>query len=699
GGQPIPLAQGITDAQSQAAKAKQAAAEADAAAARATRAAGTAQTLANRAAAAARVARDAANSAADHADNAAAAADEAAAHAGQAVEYAKRSTTYAAAAVQAATTAANAVKEAQEVEQAARDAETARIAEDTEFGIQMARLLAQAETDDANRANQERTQADRTATEIKDLIAAAETALRAGDTATAVTTGRKAAVKLLDSSGTWTREAAEFALAGADQDMVNWIDTDRALAQQQDDRENVLTLAQSSTAGVADAAHQTLASDDPGAARTFLGQGVIEAAATEHRLTVFKILAENPGTAVKAKAEAALNDGSATALHRFLAVELGPAVKEDDSVEVLRLLNTGGPYMRSAAQIVLEGSARMRRAFVSHDKYNIARLDQDRAAHIAAMRAAIAHAAKVAAKALEDAALASKAAAEARQAAAEATEWAAKAQDYAADAADSALEAKANADAADRSAAEAAQSATSAKQAATVARGAAKSANYSMRQALTSAQQAVSYASDAQASAASARASAIQAGQDAKAAADAASEAHKIVMAKRKAEAAEAARKAAEAAKQHKANGTSPVDTDGDTKYWGMWPEDVSDAKDWASAFGHWSTVAGGIAVVAGVAAIWFPPAGAVAVVAGVVSWGLQGASAIASGIGYGWNSSEFHTALGLFALGGLFVGKGWLFRKMGLGDGVTTLAETVGGKISGVAEDVTTTVIGWVTW
>ncbi|NED27929.1 hypothetical protein G3I37_24020, partial [Streptomyces anulatus] len=394
------------------------------------------------------VARDAANSAAAHADKAAAAAEEAAANAGKAIEYAKRSTEYAKQAVDAANTAVDAVREANEVEAAARKAETDRIAEDTELGVLEARLQAQAETEDAARVEKQRTQVSQTSEEVKGFISTAEAALAAGNTASAVTVGRKAALRLLDSSGSWTRGAAEFALSGSEHDVVNWIDADRLLAQQQDDRENVLALAQSSTAAVAAAAERALADSDPNAATVFLETGAIEAAAADNRVLVFQVLSQDPGKAVRAKAQAALNAGTAGALHHFLTVELSEATKEDDRVELFRLLDTGGPYMRSAAQIALEGSARMRRAFVIRDKFNIARLDHDHATHISAIRATLAHAARVAAKALEDAARASKAAAEARQAAQEAAEWAAKADGYAKDALASAAEAKANADAA-----------------------------------------------------------------------------------------------------------------------------------------------------------------------------------------------------------------------------------------------------------
>ncbi|MEF2528973.1 hypothetical protein [Streptomyces sp. CS62] len=420
----------------------------------------------------------------------------------------------------------------------------------------------------------------------------------------------------------------------------------------------------------------------------------------DNRVTVFRILSENPGRTVKAKAEAALADGSAKALHRFLTVELAEAIKVDDHVEVFRLLGSGGPYMQSAAKIVLEGPARMRRYFVLRDQYDIAQLDHDRATHIAAIRASIAHGARIAAKALQDAALAAKAAADARQASQEASEWALKAQGYAKDAENSAKEAKDSANAADRSAASAAKSAQQARDAASVARGAARTANYSMRRAVASAQQAVAYAADAQASATQAHASAQQAGKDADAAAAAASDARRIATAKREAEVVAEAKRATEEAKKHELAGSSPAteaDDDGDTKLWGLWPENVKDTKDWALVTGHWSTVAGGAAVVLGVGALFFPPLAAAAGAVGLVSLGLQGVSAVLNGVSYGWDDARFHQALGAFVLGGVLTGKGKLLGKMG-----EQVSKKVGQKVAsaaGAVGDTVTTVIGRLTW
>ncbi|MFB8045166.1 ALF repeat-containing protein, partial [Streptomyces hydrogenans] len=517
-------------AQSEAAAARQAAAEADAAAARATQAAGRARTLAAQAAAAARAARDAANSAADLAEKAAAAAKEAAAHAGEAVDYANRSTLAANAAVEAANAAAAAVVKARDVEAAARQAEAESLAEETSEAIEQARLAAQTELNELERFNRERTQEARLTEELRALISSAESALQNGTVEQAAAAGRKAAVRLLEGSGTWTRQAAEYALAGSDQDVVNWISTDRVLALQQDNVENVGAQAATSTQAVATAAAAALKTEDHAKIKAFLETGAVEAAAEDNRVEVARILADpSSGTRVRNEASAALDAGTAEALHTFLWVGREAAVREDDRVAASTLLANGGPYTKAAAQIALEGDTFMLRQFIATTQYEIARIDHDRATHISAVRASIARAAKIAANAQEDAAYASKAAADARNAAAEATEWANRAKGYAEDATKSAQEARDNADAAERSAAEAAKSAQTASNAAAAAVKASSVARKAATRAVRSAEIAARYATDAAISATIARKQALEAGKDAVAAAQAATQAYVLV--------------------------------------------------------------------------------------------------------------------------------------------------------------------------
>ncbi|MFC9258964.1 ALF repeat-containing protein [Streptomyces hydrogenans] len=513
-----------------AAAARQAAAEADAAAARATQAAGRARTLAAQAAAAARAARDAANSAADHAEKAAAAAKEAAAHAGEAVDYANRSTLAANAAVEAANAAAAAVVKARDVEAAARQAEAESLAEETSEAIEQARLAAQAELNELERFNRERTQEARLTEELRALISSAESALQNGTIEQAAAAGRKAAVRLLEGSGTWTRQAAEYALAGSDQDVVNWISTDRVLALQQDNVENVAAQAAMSTQAVATAAAAALKTEDHAKIKAFLETGAVEAAAEDNRVEVARILADpSSGTRVRNDASAALDAGTAEALHTFLWVGREAAVREDDRVAASTLLANGGPYTKAAAQIALEGDTFMLRQFISTTQHEIARIDHDRATHISAVRASIARAAKIAANAQEDAARASEAAAIARQAADKAKEWANLAQGYAEAAENSAQEARDNAEAAEKSAAEAAKSAQTASNAAAAAVKASSVARQAATRAVRSAEIAARYATDAAISATVARKQALDAGKDAVAAAQAATQAYVLV--------------------------------------------------------------------------------------------------------------------------------------------------------------------------
>ncbi|MYW49135.1 ALF repeat-containing protein, partial [Streptomyces sp. SID161] len=464
-------------------------------AARATRAANTAQSLANTAASAARAARDAANSAADHAEAAAKAAKAAADGAVKAADFAATATKWANESVTAAEAAVKAVQDAQAVEQAARDSEAEKLAQDTEQSLAEAREMARMEADDREKARKATTQSDALDAETRDLIAKAEKAYAAGDTAQTLSAGRQAAMNLISTTiGTWSRDAAEHALAGADEDLLAWVAADRQIAQNQDDRETVLAVAKVSTELVADAAQAALLATDTGAVGTFLTTGITAAAAEDNRVAILKVLNSSPGKAVSASAQAALDDGSPQALHGFFAT-YADNVKEDDEAAVFTILNTAGPYTKAAAQVALEGPTWMRRDFVSTVCHRTAQLDYDAATHVAAIRASIARAAKVAQDAQKDAYEASKAAADARKASTEAAKWADKAKASAAKANDYAIEADANADAAEKSAKDAQASADKAKAAAASARTAARQANYSANQAVASAAAAVASAS------------------------------------------------------------------------------------------------------------------------------------------------------------------------------------------------------------
>ncbi|MFB6835370.1 ALF repeat-containing protein [Streptomyces hydrogenans] len=560
-----------------------------------------------------------------------------------------------------------------------------------------ARLLAEIEAQEQAELARKRTQSEQTEQALQTLITQAEQALADGDLTLAVTLGRKAAVGLLGARGAWTREAAQFALCGTEADVRAWIDTDRVLAQGQDDRETALYVAQISSPAIGTAAHQALASADTQATRAFLTSGMVEAAAPDNRVQIFRILGSNPGQAVRAAAEAAVDAETATALQAFFETGYAAAVREDDAVVAATLLSAGGQYTKAYAEVALEGPTWMRRNFVDLQRHKAAQLDQDSVTHISAIRGAIAAAAKIAAHAQRNAALASKVAAEARNAAQEASDWADKAQIAADTAAAHAAKAQQFADAADKSAADAKASAATASAAAQTARGAARSANYSANRAVDAARRALDSSYSAQASAASARQSALAAGQSAQAAASAATDARRIATQKRQAEIAEAARVAAVQAQRDRDSATDPADSsthdqvnpNGSNAGGEKWYED---AKWWADTANYVSIGTGFLAAGLGIASLAFPPLAVGAVVLGYVSLGAGALSAVFTGMEYGFTSSEFAASAGSALLGLVTFGQSKWIGALG-----GTKAAT---KVTQFAHDLVSPIVGTLsTW
>ncbi|HEY9332143.1 MAG TPA: ALF repeat-containing protein, partial [Streptomyces sp.] len=647
------------------------------------------------AAAAARAASVAANSAADHAEKAAAAADEAVLNAGKAIDYANKSTAHAAEAVKAANLATQAITDALEVEKNARAAEAQTLEQDKQQAIEEAQQLAAIEQTELSDVREKRLMAERTSQQTKDVIAQAETALYSGDMTLAATLGRQAAIALIDARGAYTRQAAQHALAGSDDDIFAWIDLDRSLAQGQDDRETTLHVATIGAPKVAAAAAAALESNDSLAVGDFLTSGMKRASDEELRVAINKILAdEDAGKAVKEAGNDALDSNTTESLNYFFDHAYPLAVQEDDRVRASELIATAGAFTTAYAEVALEGPAWMLRNFITVIQYRTAQLDFDTATHVAAVRGAIAAAAKIAEKAQEDAALASKAAADARNAAAEAQEWAQKALDSAAKADDYAQQARDNATAADKSAADAQASATTAKNAAATARSASRSANYSANKAVDSARAALASSAEAQRSAASARASELAANADAKAAAAAYSQAKQIAADKKRAEDIAKAKAAALAAEEQRKNNQNPADNDknnqvnpngtadGDADEW--W----NDAQFYADAANVVSIGAGFLAAGCALAAFVFPPALAAAGFFAGVSAGAGALGTLFTGIEHGFTSGAFFesavgTGLSLVSFGAYkWVGA----ADKALGGG---LVKPIVGKITDTGEDL----------
>ncbi|MBW8740215.1 MAG: chemotaxis protein [Streptomyces turgidiscabies] len=533
-----------------AAEARAAAAAARRHAAEANRAAAAAEVLAAKAAKAAREARDAARSAATHANSAATFAEEAARDAGNAAKAAGRSTSHASAATAAANVATAAVAKAQDIYKIAREVEAEELLGRTNAGIERARddqVAANART--AGQARLDQAAEDRE-TERNRLVA--EAAKLEADFPAIATQGRKLAVLVMQNGTAWGRAAAEDALSGSDDVVIDYLRNGWTTAKEGDDRSYVERLAEESeTEEVRNAAEAALDGNAATVAQ-FIDNGQYKVAAQSMRVAIARVIGD-AGPVLKESGLAALNSDAPKKFSKFLTRTQFTARTQDERVRAAQLFDTGSPEVRSAARIALEGSPQSLHTFIVSGQYKAQRKDYLTATHVAQIQKLIADAAKVAATAQQNAATAQKVAATARKAAAEATEWAKKASDSATKAKGYATEATRHAKAAEASAASAAASAKTARDAANSADAAASDAARSAADATLSSEVAQASASTAWHYADEARQSATDAGKDAEAALKAATEAFTIAVTKSREE-EEARRKAAVEAKEKAKN-------------------------------------------------------------------------------------------------------------------------------------------------
>ncbi|WP_053746091.1 polymorphic toxin-type HINT domain-containing protein [Streptomyces sp. NRRL WC-3618] len=533
-----------------AAEARAAAASTRRHAAEARRAAAAAEVLAAKAAKAAREAGVAARSAATHANNAATFADEAARDAGNASKAAGRSTSHAGAATAAANVATAAVNKAQDIYKIAREVEAEELLGRTNAGIERARdHRAEADARTAGQTALEQAAKDREA-ERNRLVA--EAAKSGADLSAIATQGRKLAVLVMQNGTAWGRAAAEDALTGSDEVVVDYLRNGWRTAKEGDDRFYVERLAEESEdKEVRDAAEAAL--DGNAAAVTeFIDNGQYKVAAQSMRVAIARVVSAT-GPILTEAGIAALNSDDPKKFSKFLTRTQFTARTQDERVRAAQLFDTGSPEVKSAARIALEGSPQSLHAFIVSGQYQAQRKDYLAATHVAQVQKMIADAAKAAATAQQNAATAQKVAATARKAAAEATEWAKKASDSATKAKGYATEAVQHAKAAEASAASAAASARTARNAANSADAAAGDAARSAADATLSSEMAQASASTAWRYADEAKTSAIDAGKDADAALKAATEAFTISVKKYREE-EEARRKAAVEAKEKAKN-------------------------------------------------------------------------------------------------------------------------------------------------
>ncbi len=515
------------------AQAKAAAAAARRHAGEARRAANAAVILARKSAVAAGEARDAARSAATHALAAAADADKAATLAHDAVTAANESTRHANEATAAANDAGAAVAKAQTIYALAREVDAEELLGRTNAGIE------QAQDRKATDAKQTADRA-RAVQQNKDLAAqavqlAAQAAAPGVDPKVVAAKGRKAALLTMQTGRPWAVAAAETALSGSDEDVVEYLRTGGQGATQQDERAAVADLAgQSPLASVRSAAEEAL-KGDAATITAFLTTGQYQAAVRDFRLYIAQV-ASTGGRRVQDAANAALSSESVEQYRQFITDGQYTARSQDERVRAAQLIDSSSPEVKSAATIALEGPPQLLHDFLQDGQYKAQRQDLLTITHTAQVQQLIAEAAGIAAIAQQNAAEARKAAALARKAAAEATTAANQAKASAASAAGFAAQAKASAKDAETSATSAAQSARTARRAAADAATSAAKATNSATEAAISTATAHASATGAWNAANEARASALAAGKDAAGAQQAAHDAFITATAKVKAD-------------------------------------------------------------------------------------------------------------------------------------------------------------------
>ncbi|EHM28030.1 hypothetical protein SPW_3547 [Streptomyces sp. W007] len=365
--------------------------------------------------------------------------------------------------------------------------------------------------------------------------------------------GRKLAVLAMKNGTAWDRAAAEAALAGPDEVVIDYLRNGWGTAKEQDDRSYVERLAEESpTKAVRDAA-ETALDGNAATVTEFIKNGQYQAAASDMRVAIAQTI-DGAGPILSEAGRTALATNDPKKFSVFLTETQDTARTQDQRVRAAQLLSSGGPEVRAAARIALAGSPQVLHAFIETGQYKNERQDLLNATHKAQVQKLIADAAKIAATAQKNAQTAQKVAATARKAAAEANEWAEKANASATKAKGYADEAAQHAKDAEASAASAAASAKTATNAAKSADIAATDAASSAADATLSSEMAQVHAAAAWHSADEARKSAIAAGKDAAAAITASTEAFVIAVTKKRQE-EEARRKAAVEEKERNEDG------------------------------------------------------------------------------------------------------------------------------------------------
>ncbi|MFF1908293.1 polymorphic toxin-type HINT domain-containing protein [Kitasatospora sp. NPDC058218] len=491
-------------------KARQAASSARKGATEAARQAGAAASLARQAAGLATEAGNAATSASQRAARAAESARDASAHAGNAHNAAEQSAAHAASAQQAANDATDAVAKAEQIHALAQATEAEQRTARTASATLRAEQANNAYQRNLRAAEAAKATAQRLNAESEQL--AQQAAQPGTPSATVVTNGRKMALAALKTKGPWSKAAAEYALAGNDEAVIDYALTGWKQTREQD--AHVLTeqiAANSPYESVRTAATAALAGD-PAQLEAFTVTGQHQAALSQYRVKVVQI-AEAGGPRVKEAGYAAYDTNTLESLTTFLSVTQYSAKESDDRLRMAQLQQAEGPEVKAAATVAYDSPLPALVEFLDSGQYYAARLDELAASHVASVENLIEGARQAAAWARQSASLASQAAAAAAGSASQAEAAAAGANQAAGEAAAAAQKAQAAASRAQGSADKAAAAAKTARAAQDRAAKSASAAQLSSQLAQGSAAAARASANTALGAVAAARTSAENAGK------------------------------------------------------------------------------------------------------------------------------------------------------------------------------------------
>ncbi len=212
----------------------------------------------------------------------------------------------------------------------------------------------------------------------------------AADPALTVPNGRKASVYLLRNGSAAVKNAARAALSGSDDDVVTFVRSGLAVAQESDDRAAVSAIAADPKArpGLRQAARDALAGPYAGVA-ALLRTGDYPGRDTDDRVEVSQLMAAG-GPSTKSAAQKAL-DGTVADIREFLAHGRYVAHLIDLDIYATRTLGEG-PEVVAVAQGVLDGPDSGLQHYLDVELPKARARDAFTAAHVTKVNAMVAEA-------------------------------------------------------------------------------------------------------------------------------------------------------------------------------------------------------------------------------------------------------------------------------------------------------------------